>query len=303
MVATLPVTTPLEAGRGATLRARRWWNVRNLASRLPAHEARPVGIDPALRVRTSFRPEMLTSTISPSAGDCNEGRPGNMRPDASRCHLCASVTHGRGGSSIPVMTPPPHRLARIGFLLFLALYAVLRLTNAEHWDLLDDVNLAIHEAGHVFFQPFGDQITALGGSLFQCLVPLAFVIYFARTRQRYAAGVTMAWVAVNLVNVSRYIADARAQELPLLGGENVIHDWWYLLIENDLLKQDTAIARWVHFAGAVAFVGALAWAWMGVAGPPARVEGRAASLPGGRGPRGSRGNVEATSETRRESSD
>ena len=58
-------------------------------------------------------------------------------------------------------------------------------------------------------------------------------------------------------DVARYIGDARAQELPLLGGEDSIHDWWYLLINWDLLPRDLTIARWVHFAGAVAFLTAL----------------------------------------------
>ena len=97
-------------------------------------------------------------------------------------------------------------------------------------------------------------MTILGGSLFQVIVPLTFVGYFARTKQRYAAAVTMAWVAVNLLNVARYIGDARAQELPLLGGEDTIHDWWFLLINRDLLPRDLVIARWVHFLGVVAFL-------------------------------------------------
>ncbi len=132
-----------------------------------------------------------------------------------------------------------------------------RVGNPEYWDPLDDLNLAIHEAGHLVFWAFGETITVLGGSLFQVIVPAAFVAYFARTRQRYAAAVTMAWVGVNLFNVARYIGDARAQELPLLGGEDSIHDWWYLLINWDLLRRDLTIARWVHLAGAVAFLAAV----------------------------------------------
>ena len=143
---------------------------------------------------------------------------------------------------------------RGGFLVLIAVYAIVRLRNVEYWDLLDDLNLAVHEAGHLVFSPFGETMTILGGSLFQVLVPAAFVAYFARTRQRYAAAATMAWVGVNLLNVARYIGDARAQALPLLGGEDSIHDWWYLLINRDLLSQDLVIARWVHFFGTVAFV-------------------------------------------------
>ena len=150
-----------------------------------------------------------------------------------------------------------HTRLRIGFLGLIALYAVVRIRNPEHWDFLDDLNLAVHEAGHLVFSAFGETLTILGGSLFQVIVPLAFVGYFVRTKQRYAAAVTMAWVGVNLLNVARYIGDARAQELPLLGGEDSIHDWWYLLINWDLLPQDLVIARWVHFLGVVAFLSSL----------------------------------------------
>jgi hypothetical protein len=152
--------------------------------------------------------------------------------------------------------------ARIAALALIAIYATARLRNPEYWDPLDDLDLAIHEAGHLVFSAFGETMTILGGSLFQIIVPAAFVAYFARSRQRYAAAVTTTWVGVNLLNVARYVGDARAQELPLLGGEDSIHDWWYLLINWDLLPSDLTIARWVHFAGAVAFVIALvAGAW------------------------------------------
>ena len=152
--------------------------------------------------------------------------------------------------------------ARIGALALVAIYAFARLRNPEYWDPLDDLDLAIHEAGHLVFSAFGETMTILGGSLFQVIVPAAFVAYFARTRQRYAAAVTTTWVGVNLLNVARYIGDARAQELPLLGGEDSIHDWWYLLINWDLLPRDLTIARWVHFAGAVSLIAAIiAGAW------------------------------------------
>ena len=146
---------------------------------------------------------------------------------------------------------------RGAFLALIAIYAVARVRNPEYWDPLDDLNLAVHEAGHMVFSAFGETMTILGGSLFQVLVPAVFVAYFARTRQRYAAGVTLSWVGVNLLNVARYIGDARAQELPLLGGEDSIHDWWYLLINWDLLPSDLTIARWVHFVGVVAFLSSL----------------------------------------------
>lgn len=133
-------------------------------------------------------------------------------------------------------------------------YAVARVTDPERWDLLDDVDLAIHEAGHVLFAPFGDSMHFLGGSLFQLLVPMTFVAYFARNRQRYSAAVVASWLGVSTLNVARYVADAREQALPLLGGENSIHDWWYLLTEWDLLPHDLAIARAIRAAAVLCFV-------------------------------------------------
>lgn len=165
------------------------------------------------------------------------------------------------------MTP---RLAlRLLAVPLIALYGVARLGNAEHWDPLDDLNLAVHEAGHLVFQPFGDHPMVLGGSLFQVLVPLAFVGYFLTRRQRFSAAVVLAWCAASLLNVAHYIGDARAQELPLLGGDDSIHDWWYLLTEWDLLPRDTAIASVVRAVSALGWIvsagGALAYAREGEA--------------------------------------
>ena len=159
---------------------------------------------------------------------------------------------------------------RLAALVAIALYGLARVRNPEYWDPLDDLDLAIHEAGHLVFSAFGETLTILGGSLFQIIVPAAFVAYFARTRQRYAAAATMSWVGVNLLNVARYIGDARAQELPLLGGDDSIHDWWYLLINWDLLPRDTVVARWVHFLGVVAFLSSLlgGFIWMKASARP-----------------------------------
>ena len=148
-------------------------------------------------------------------------------------------------------------IGRVAFLGLVAIYAVIRLTKPDWWDLLDDVNLAVHEAGHIVFGVFGDIPGALGGSLFQVLIPAVFAGYFFRSRQLFSGAMTLAWVAQSLVNVSIYIRDARAQELALLGGENSIHDWWYLLINWDLLEFDQGIGATVHFVAVILFVVAI----------------------------------------------
>lgn len=163
---------------------------------------------------------------------------------------------------LPVTMNPATRLAlRLLAVPCIALYGVHRLRVGDYWDFLDDINLAIHEAGHLVFQPFGEHGMTLGGSLFQVIVPLAFVAYFLRRRQRFAAAIVMAWVGASMFNVATYIDDARAQELPLLGGENAVHDWWFLLTEWDLLPRDLEIARAVRGAGVVAWLLSVAGAF------------------------------------------
>jgi len=69
--------------------------------------------------------------------------------------------------------------------------------------------------------------------------------------------VTLFWFAQSLHNVSVYIADARAQQLPLVGGEYVIHDWAYMLSRLRMLRDDRSIADLVRAGAALAWFAAL----------------------------------------------
>jgi hypothetical protein len=148
------------------------------------------------------------------------------------------------------------RYARLAFLGVLALYGVASLRSPGDGRLLDNVDLAIHETGHLVFAPFGEFLTMLGGTLFQLLLPATFVVYFLRRKERFGAAVCLWWVAQNCWNISVYIADARAQELPLVGGGE--HDWFYLLSATRSLESDLALSRIVHGAGVLIFGAALA---------------------------------------------
>jgi hypothetical protein len=153
------------------------------------------------------------------------------------------------------MDPRTSRLARFAFLIVLALYGVASLRSPGDGRLLDSVDLAIHETGHLVFAPFGEFVTMLGGTLLQLLLPAAFVVYFFRRKERFAAAVCLWWVAQNFWNISVYVADARAQELPLVGGGE--HDWFYLLSALRWLESDLALARAVHGVGVLIFVASL----------------------------------------------
>lgn len=59
-------------------------------------------------------------------------------------------------------------------------------------------------------------------------------------------------MAQNCWNISVYVADARSQALPLVGGGE--HDWAYLLGRAGWLAKDQDLARTIHFLGVVLLV-------------------------------------------------
>ena len=63
----------------------------------------------------------------------------------------------------------------------------------------------------------------------------------------------------NCWNISVYVRDARAQELPLVGGGE--HDWAFLLEEWGWLSRHGALADAVHLVGVVLYLGAIVGGW------------------------------------------
>lgn len=127
------------------------------------------------------------------------------------------------------------------------------------------VSLPFHEAGHIFFSPFGDLMMSLGGSLTQCLVPIICMIAFLTTSPNpFGAAVMAWWAGENLLDVAMYIDDARSLQLVLLGGKTGSevegHDWERILLLTGALHRDHQLAGIVQFLGAALMLGALAWA-------------------------------------------
>jgi hypothetical protein len=70
------------------------------------------------------------------------------------------------------------------------------------------------------------------------------------------------WLFENFLNIARYMADARAQVLPLVGGGE--HDWTEIFSRWRVLAYDTRIAGFVTFvgwSGMIAMALWLAWRW------------------------------------------
>jgi len=127
------------------------------------------------------------------------------------------------------------------------------------------INLPFHEAGHILFRIFGQFMMTLGGSLTQCLVPLICLLTFlVKTKDPFAASISLWWLGENLIDLAPYINDARALKLMLLGGvtgKDVedYHDWEFILRKLSLLEYDHLMAKTAHVIGVLLMICAFVW--------------------------------------------
>lgn len=124
--------------------------------------------------------------------------------------------------------------------------------------VLDHANLVFHEAGHVVFGIFGSTLGLYGGTLGQLVFPVVVTIRFWRKGMLAASSLGLIWFCQNLLNIARYVADARAQELPLVGGGE--HDWLNILSRWGALSADTALARGLSTLAWMGIIVTIAWA-------------------------------------------
>lgn len=136
---------------------------------------------------------------------------------------------------------------RIVLTLVLGIYGWQFLRAPAQFRWLDSLDLAIHEAGHLIFAVGGEFLGLLGGTLAQLLLPVAFVVALWRHGDRHGATVPLWWLGQNCWNIATYVRDARAQELPLVGGGE--HDWALLLGQFGMLHRDLALSRIVALVG------------------------------------------------------
>lgn len=122
--------------------------------------------------------------------------------------------------------------------------------NRGQFSWIDNADLVIHEAGHVFFMFFGKFIYTLGGTLMQIILPSLIVWYFWKNNYRTGSQVGLLWLGQNFINISVYAADASAQALPLLGGNKVYHDWNYILGTLNILSYSSEVG-YIFFGTAI----------------------------------------------------
>ncbi|MBT8379883.1 MAG: hypothetical protein KJN64_11720 [Ignavibacteria bacterium] len=132
--------------------------------------------------------------------------------------------------------------------------ALLWCLNRGEFGLMDNIDLVIHEAGHFFFSFFGKFIYTLGGTLMQIILPSIIAGFFLRNNYRTGVQFSLLWLGQNFINISVYAADARARNLPLLGGNKVYHDWHYMLGELNLLEQDQIVGYFFFGVAILIFI-------------------------------------------------
>ena len=144
--------------------------------------------------------------------------------------------------------------AQVIFVCLLSYWTVL-MALGQSVDILDAIDLVFHEAGHTLTVFFGEFVYVLGGTLGQLLVPVLLSLAFFVKQDWLGTLIMLWWAGQSLVNVGIYVADARAQELPLLvdGG----HDWAYLLGKLHLLQFDELIGEAFNLTGLVIMIAAI----------------------------------------------
>jgi hypothetical protein len=153
-----------------------------------------------------------------------------------------------------------------GVMIFLLAKDDVIVGNSKILWLTHNVNLVFHEAGHMIFGIFGNNIlTIFGGSLNQILIPLIVAGAFWVRRDTLGFAFGLFWCFENFLDVAVYMADARALQLPLIGGlGDDAHDWRNLFFRFGLIDQDTLIAGRTAFVGWCGMIGTwiwLAWHW------------------------------------------
>lgn len=138
----------------------------------------------------------------------------------------------------------------IAFLLCGVLYYQLIILHQEHV-FIDYLNLAFHEAGHLFLSAGNQTLHIIGGTLGQLFFPVLISVIFYVKGQKFSSMIISFWFFENFYNIAQYVNDAADMELPLVGGFGgvPVHDWNYLLGKFGVMDRCHIYADRLYFLG------------------------------------------------------
>lgn len=149
-------------------------------------------------------------------------------------------------------------IPKLIFAVLATLYILWIAYDPMQGSFLDNVDLPIHETGHLVFRPFGEFMMVAGGSIFQVAFPLVFVGYFIWQRSYFSAAIVMLWVGQSILNMWVYASDAVVGQLVLTSGrtlsEGSFHDWNYLLTATGLIGSTKGVAKVIRFFGTLTII-------------------------------------------------
>ncbi len=146
----------------------------------------------------------------------------------------------------------------LGFSLgFSALLLLIWRSQRGFVFLLDHANLLFHEAGHPIIGLVSTRLEPYGGTLGQLVFPVVLAVSFWRKGEPVGVAAGSIWLFENLFNIARYMADARALMLPLVGGGD--HDWNTILSRWGVLQYDTRMAAALNLVGWVGIAVTCTW--------------------------------------------
>ena len=150
------------------------------------------------------------------------------------------------------------KLKLVGFLIGAGLFFALVLCSETGFVfIVDHANLLFHEAGHPIIGLFSAHLETYGGTIGQLVFPVVLAVSFWRKGQSLSFAGAVIWFFENWLNIARYMADARSQLLPLVGGGD--HDWHLIFSRWHLLQFDMVIATVVRTIGWLGMLAACAW--------------------------------------------
>ncbi|MGA8271795.1 MAG: hypothetical protein WB919_09580 [Candidatus Sulfotelmatobacter sp.] len=111
---------------------------------------------------------------------------------------------------------PVSRPALVAWLVFYIGFLAYAFSAHGGFLFIDAANLVVHEGGHNLFGWFGPTLGLWGGTLLQWLVPFLLAVYFFNERRTAGFVFCVFFFFENWLYTATYMADARAQVLPLV---------------------------------------------------------------------------------------
>jgi len=146
--------------------------------------------------------------------------------------------------------------------VFYVVFLIQQARGSGPFLMINLVFVPIHEGGHLLFRFCGEFLAIAGGTILQLGVPVMLATYFIFQREVQGAAFCLFFFFQQFLPVATYMADARAQQLPLLtvgDADYVIHDWNYLFGKLGLLQHDTQIAVAARVLGWLGMLATTGW--------------------------------------------